>query len=88
MAIGFLTGTDELYLSPVPLEHGGTEGLEYRDIAMAMLILLDIGGHGLGELDPATLDDDVDVIIAAAQEAVPDISPDHESPDTESLSRP
>lgn len=55
---------------------------------MAMLMLLDIGRHGLGELDPATLDDDVDVIIAAAQEAVPNISAYHESPDTESLSRP
>ena len=85
MPVGFLAGPDELYLGSVPFEHGGTESLEYRHIAMAMLILLDIGGHCLGELDPAAFDDDIDVIIAATEEAVPDISTDHEGPDTELL---
>ena len=88
MAVGFLTGPDELNLSPMPFEHSGTESLEYRDIAMAMLILLDVGGHGLGKLDPTAFDDNVDVIIAASQEAVPDISSNHECSDSEPLRCP
>ena len=85
MAVGLLSGTDEFDLGPMPLEHGGTKRLEHRDITMAMLMLFDIRGHGLSELDPTTLDDNIDVIIAAAQEAVPDISAYHESPDSEPL---
>ena len=87
VAVGLLPGPDELNLRPVPLQHRGAESLEYGHVAMPAFLFLDLRGHCLGQLDPAPLHHDVDVIVRSAKEAVTHIASDHESPHAKFLRR-
>ena len=83
MTIGLPPGTDKLYFSPVPFQHGSSEGLEYGHVAMMVLLGFDVSCNCLGQFYSAPLDDYVDVVILPSQETVADVAADHESPYSE-----